>query len=284
MRNLLEFLAKYYHWLLFVILEAASVVLLFSYNNYQSSVWFSSANTVSGKMYELTSKVDAFFALATVNEQLSSRNTELELELAEAKRRLVALSADSSVFSAELPIGYRTIAAKVVQSSVNDKDNLITINKGSADGVRADMGVVSGNGIVGIVYLVGKHYSVVIPVLNSHSSISCAIKDRGYYGYLHWIGGDSRYAYVEDVPRHAHFRNGDKIVTSGYSAVFPEGISIGKIICTFNSPDGLSYRLKIKLNTDFGNLRNVSIIDNTPMQEKLDILRAAQDSIARDQN
>lgn len=279
MRNLLEFLSKYYHWLLFVLLEAVSVSLLFSYNNYQSSVWFSSANVVSGKVYEISSKVNSFFGLLTINKELTARNAELEQQLISARKKIVEMTKDSTALMTHIPAGYRVVQAQVVHSTINKVDNLITIDKGSADGIKKDMGVVSGNGVVGIVYLAGTHYSVVIPILSSQSNISCTIRNRGYFGYLRWSGADSEYAYVEDVPRHAHYKNGEVIETSGYSSVFPKGLTIGTIVCTYNSPDGLSYRIKTKLATDFSNLRDVCVIDNAPMQEQLDILRAAQDSI-----
>jgi rod shape-determining protein MreC len=132
---------------------------------------------------------------------------------------------------------------------------------------------------VGIVYMTSPNYSVVIPVLNTHSNISVAIKDRGYFGYLRWSGGSSGLAYVDDIPRHAHFRLYDKVVTSGYSSVFPPGLLVGKILHVYNSPDGLSYRLQVELSTDFGNLRNVCVIDDESIKERIEVLRAAQDSI-----
>ncbi len=280
MRNLTEFLARHYHWLLFVILEAAGITLLFSYNNYQSSVFFSTANSVSGKCLEWTSKVTSYFNLAETNRQLTLRNTLLEQQLGSAMRTIGKLTGDTALTRAEIPPQYTTISAKVVQNSINRTDNLITIDKGSADGVKKDMGVVSGTGVVGIVYLVGTHYSVVMPLLNSKSSISCTIRKRGYFGYLHWQGPDSQYAYVEDVPRHAHYVKGDIIETSGYSSVFPKGITVGKVLCTFNSPDGLSFRIKIKLSTDFSNLHDVCVINAPEMLEQNSILKAARDSIA----
>lgn len=284
MRNLIEFLTKHYHWLLFVLLEAASVVLLFSYNSYQGSVFFSSANVVSGKCYEWSSKVTSYFSLSETNQQLTLRNTQLEQQLNAVKSQLEKTQVDTNLIRAEVASEYNTIAAKVVQNSINKKDNLITIDKGYADGVRKDMGVVSGTGVVGIIYLVGKHYSVALPVLNSRSNISCTIRKRGYFGYLHWQGTDSQYAYVEDVPRHAHYTKGDIIETSGYSSVFPKGITVGKVICTFNSADGLSYRIKIKLATDFANLHDVCIINNKKIIEQTTILQAATDSIVGKQN
>ena len=287
MRNLLEFLAKYNHWIIFVLLEVFSFVLLFQYNNYQGSVWFSSANVVSGKVLEWSSEIEAFFSLVKVNEQLSQRNLYLEQQVRSLSEQLVAETQDSNAVhrgQLQLLSGYRLIPAKVVDNSVNRRDNFITIDKGSADGVRKDMGVACGNGVVGIVYLVSAHYSIIIPVLNTQSNISCQIQGRGYFGYLHWTGGYAHMAYVDDVPRHARFRTGDAIVTSGYSSVFPPGILVGHVRYVFNSADGMSYRLKIQLSTDFGKLRDVFVIDNAPMQERLDLMRAAQDSIKIKEN
>lgn len=141
------------------------------------------------------------------------------------------------------------------------------------------MGVACGNGVVGIVYMAGIHYAVVIPVLNSKSNISCSIQGRNYFGYLHWNGGASNMAYLDDVPRHAKFKLGDRIVTSGYSSVFPAGVLVGKIKHVYNSEDGLSYRLAVQLSTDFGNLRDVCVIDDASIREQRQVIKAAQDSI-----
>lgn len=281
MRNLLDFISKHYHWLIFIALEAVSLVLLFSYNSYQGSVWISSANSIAGKVYEHESKIRSYLALAELNSELTSRNQYLEYQLQAMREELEKQGFDSThIAGITDPSGYKIIHAKVVSNSIDKTDNLITIDKGEADGVKRDMGVVSGTGVVGIVYLAGQHYSVVIPVLSSKSSISCKIEKKQYFGYLRWNGGASNLAYVDEVPRHAHFKLYERVVTSGYSSVFPQGIPVGKILHVFNSPDGLSYRLQVQLYTDFGNLRDVCVIDNTHMHEQLEILRAAQDSLS----
>ncbi len=282
MRNLVEFLRKYSHWFVFALLEIISVVLLFRYNSYQGSVWFSSANVVAGKVYEWDSSVETFFSLTKVNEELTQRNLYLEQQVRLLNGRLTALTKDSAAVERDqlaLLQEYRLIPAKVVHNTLDRVDNLITIDKGSADGVRKDMGVACGNGVVGIVYMCSTHYSVVIPILNSQSSISCMIEGRGYFGYLRWYGGDTDKALMEDVPRHAHFRLGENIVTSGYSSVFPPGIRVGRILHVYNSPDGLAYRLQVALSTDFGKLRDVCVIDNSAMAERVGVLRSAQDSL-----
>ncbi len=280
MWHLFDFLVRKYHYLLFLLLEVIGMVLLFRHNSYQGSLWLSTANAVTGKCCEVSSFVVSYFNLREVNSRLAERNAELESRLGLAREKLAAMQTDTASAGDALPAPCRIIAARVVENSVNKKDNLITINKGSADGVGKNMGVVSGSGVVGIVYLTGSHYSVVIPVTNSHSNISCSIRGRGYFGYLNWNGGDARYAWMEDVPRYAHYRNGDTVETSGFSSVFPRGITVGKVLCTFNSSDGLSYRIKVELATDFANLYDVCVMDNAPMREQLDILRAAQDSLS----
>ena len=284
MHNLTEFLAKHNHWFVFLVLEVVSMVLLFRYNSYQGSVWFSSANAVTGKVYEWDSAVESFFSLSGVNSQLTQRNAFLEQQVRMLDDSIARLtrSQETAVtrLSSMVPFqGCRLIPAKVVANMVNRYDNLITIDKGSADGVKSDMGVVCGMGVVGIVYLVSEHYSIVIPALNSHSNISCTIQRRGYFGYLRWRGGSSQLAYLEDVPRHAHFKLGDNVVTSGYSSVFPPGVMVGKVLHVFNSADGLSYRVQVKLSTDFARLRDVCLVDDSALQERIDLMRAAQDSI-----
>lgn len=284
MHNLTEFLAKHNHWFVFLVLEVVSMVLLFRYNSYQGSVWFSSVNAVTGKVYEWDSAVESFFSLSGVNSQLTQRNAFLEQQVRMLDDSIARLtrSQEAAVtrLSSMVPFqGCRLIPAKVVANMVNRYDNLITIDKGSADGVKRDMGVVCGMGVVGIVYLVSEHYSIVIPALNSHSNISCTIQRRGYFGYLRWRGGSSQLAYLEDVPRHAHFKLGDNVVTSGYSSVFPPGVMVGKVLHVFNSADGLSYRVQVKLSTDFARLRDVCLVDDSALQERIDLMRAAQDSI-----
>lgn len=283
MRNLIDFLARHNHWFLFILLEVLSFVLLFHYNSYQGSVWFSSANAVSGKVFEWNASVTQYFSLVDVNKTLTERNIYLERQVEQLTEQLEKAGRDSTEIErmqTSVLKDCNTIPAKVVSCSLNKLNNFITIDKGYADGVQKDMGVVCGTGVVGIVYLVSEHYSVLIPVLSSVSNISCTIRSRGYFGYLHWKGGSPEEAYIDDIPRHARFKLGDVIVTSGYSSVFPPGIVVGKIKHVYNSANGLSYRLKITLSTDFGRLRDVCVINDKEMDRKLEILHAAEDSLS----
>ena len=282
MHNLLAFLSKYYHWLIFLLLEVVSGVMLFKYNSYQGSAWISSANAVAGKIYEWQSGIEHFFSLSQSSEQLTQRNLYLEEEVLQLRKSLAKATADSSWFQkhemAHLS-QYKQIPAKVISNSIHKKDNLITIDKGSADGVKTDMGVACGNGVVGVVYLTSEHYSVVLPTLNHLSHISVTIRNRGYFGYLTWDGVNPVVAYVEDIPRHAQFKKGDWVETSGYSNIFPAGISVGKIVDIKDSNDGLSYRLKLNLSTDFSCLRDVCVITEQGFAERMQLHEAAVDSM-----
>lgn len=282
-RNLLVFITRYSHWLLFAVLEVISMVLLFQYNSYQGSVWVTSANTVTGKIYEMDAAVASFFSLTEINESLTLRNISLERQVEQLRRLYAEASGDTAVatrMELELLDNYSLVPAMVVSNTLDREDNLMTINKGSADGVKTDMGVVCGLGVVGVVYMVSEHYSLVIPVLNRQSRISCTIRNRGYFGYLRWSGGDPTIAYVEDIPRHAHFKLGDWVETNGYSSIFPSGVLVGKILQVYNSRDGLSYRLKVHLSTDFGKIRDVYVINDKSISEQAAFIEAARDSMS----
>ena len=283
MNNLLAFVTRYYHWLLFLLLEVASIVLLLQKNSYQNSVWFTSANAFVGSVYRMEASVTSFFSLTRANEELTLRNFYLERQVGQLRRLYGELTSDTTVLERQemaFLSQFKLIPAKVVSNSLYKKDNLITIDRGRADGVEKDMGVACGLGVVGVVYQASDHYAVVIPVLNVTSSrVSCAIRGRGYFGFLQWYGSDPTVAYVEDIPRHARFKRGDWVETSGYSSIFPPGILVGRIENIYNSADGLSYRLKVRLTTDFGCLRDVCVISDSDIAERMKLQEQVVDSI-----
>ena len=272
MRNLLDFFLKYNNWFLFILLEVISFALLFRFNNYHGSVFFTSSNYMAGAVYETANSVTGYFHLKSINDDLAQKNVELELQMERLLEKLTELTHDSSGIERmrkESLSGYDIFKAKVVNNTLTHADNYITLDKGEKDGIRSEMGVVDGNGVVGIVYMTSDHYSVVIPVLNSKSSISCKIKNSDYFGFLKWDGGASNYATVKDMPRHSLFSLGDTIVTSGHSAVFPSGIPVGTVEDISDSHDGLSYLLKVRLFTDFGKLNDVRVIAKKTQEEQL---------------
>lgn len=274
MGNLLNFFLKYKDWFLFLLLEVISFGLLFQFNNYQGSTFFTSSNRLAGLVYETANHVTSYFHLKTINNELVQKNVELELQIEHLRETLLDLTKDSTGIEhlkQEALFGYDIYKAKVINNSLTRIDNYITIDKGESDGIRPEMGVIDGNGVVGIVYKTSANYSIVIPVLNSKSSISCKIKRSDYFGFLKWEGGSSRFATVKDMPRHSLFSLGDTVVTSGHSAVFPIGIPVGIVEDMSDSHDGLSYLLKVKLFTDFGRLNDVRVIARKGQEEQLDL-------------
>lgn len=275
MHNLLDFIKKYNYWFLFLLLEIVSLVLLFRFNNYQGSVWFTSANTVAAKVNGVHNDMRAFVHLKEVNTQLTGENINLQRQIAQLREILDkeerGTTANDRLLADSLA-GYTMIPAKVTSNSILKNENYLVIDKGEADGVRTEMGVVGGGGIVGIVFLTGPHYSLVLPVINTKSNISCRIRHRNYFGYLQWNGGSTLFAYLNDIPRYAKIKIGEYVETSGYSTVFPPGLFVGKVKNITNAPDGLSLQLKVNLATNFANLTDVCVVINKDRPE-IDSLR-----------
>ena len=270
MRNLLNFILKYNYWFFFILLEIISFTLLFRFNQFQGSAFFTTANAIAGSVYKASSEVTSYFHLKDINDRLTDRNIRLEQQIA-ALRYTLKIKGDSlqpiDSVSRKLFRNLSMVKADVIDNSINKRNNYLTLDKGEVDGVRPEMGVIDGRGVVGIVYLVSAHYSVVLPILNSKTSISCKIRDHDYYGFLHWDGKDPLHANLEDIPRYARCKKGDVVITSGYSAVFPQGIFVGIVENIYNSVDGMSYQLRIRLSTDFSRLTTVRIISNGEVKE-----------------
>ncbi|MEG1380033.1 MAG: rod shape-determining protein MreC, partial [Bacteroidales bacterium] len=171
---------------------------------------------------------------------------------------------------------YDFIMAQVINNSISQMENYITLNKGSKDGVTPQMGVVDQNGIIGIVSLVSDHYSVVISLLNTKLRLSAKVKGSDYFGSLVWDGESGQYAVLEELPRHVEFKEGDTIVTSGYSAAFPEGLPVGVIAGYSRQHNDNFYALKIKLAADFYRLNDVRVIINNQQKEQLELEERAR--------
>ena len=218
---------------MFFLLEVLSLVLVYRNNAYQRNVMLSSANVLTGHISSVASSITSYLNLREVNRELLERNGQLELRMLELQDQIEALAADTARFeglalpdSAEA-FPYSFVVADVVSNSVTRLANYITVDKGSADGIRPDMGVVSNRGVVGIVSTVSERFSVIIPLLNPKLRLSCKVRGGSFFGSLSWDGRDAAYANLDELPRHVEFQKGDTIVTSGYSAVFPEGIIVG---------------------------------------------------------
>lgn len=253
-----------------------SCVLLFGSNPYQQSVYLTSANSVTSGIYGVANSVTSYFNLHDINEDLQRRNAELELEIIGMRDRLqrheeFMLSCTPGIIPDTTGSKrYGFIIAHVINNSVSRSHNYITINKGSLDGVKLEMGVVDQNGVVGKVNVVGPHSARIISLLNDNLRISCKVKGTQQVGSLVWDGNDSRFALMEELPKHATFNKGDTIITSGFSTTFPEGVPVGVIEGELKEHDENFYTLKIRLFTDFSKLSTVRlVIDNMAEEIKM---------------
>lgn len=274
MKALLDFIARQYHWMMLIGLEGLSLVLLFQFNHYQGSVWLTTANTVIGYILEREQSVLKYLSLTDVNRELARRNMLLEHNNKVLTEELITLTHDSTFTERKVAAQISRldkIHAKVVNNSVRLRDNYITINRGSVDGVLPEMGVVSGTGVVGIVYMTSDHYSIVLPLLNSKSHLSSRLRGSNYFGYLRWDGVDPLSTILDDIPHHARCKVGDVVETSGYSSVFPPGIFIGRVSHIEDSDDGLGYQLRVRLGIDFANLQDVFVIATQGHEEQREL-------------
>ena len=280
MRKLLDFLIEKRHWFLFLLLEIVSLALLYYNSVYQQHVMFSTANVVTANIVSVSGTVSSYLDLREKNRALLERNVQLEMDNLRLQYQLEAMQADTVVFRNyvhdthnEFP--YDLITARVINNSVAYLSNYITLNKGRKDGITSDMGVISENGVVGIVSTVSDHYSVVIPLLNPKSRINGKVLG-GSFGSMSWNGRSTRYANLNELPRHVPFEVGDTIVTSGHSTVFPEGLLVGTVSSFEKQHDDNFYSLEVKLSTDFHRLSTVMVIRNYNQAEQQQIEEEAK--------
>ena len=271
MQAILNFLIKHNHWFLFMLLEGISFVLIVSFNNYQKATLFTSANKAVGSIYSTYNNIDSYFGLKNENTTLVAENEKLMNEIEFLKEQLKefcdSASLASNTYARKHRKGYHYNTARVVNSSVNNVNNFITINKGTKAHVTDRMGVFNDKGVVGVTYTSSDNYTVVMPLLNSKSMLSCKVKDNNFCT-LKWNGKDTRYSQLVDLPRYEVFESGDTVVTSRYSSIFPEGIPVGVIDRLEDSEDGQSYSAQVKLFVNFNEIDNVYIVSNDNIGEQ----------------
>ena len=271
MRSILDILIKHNHWFLFLLLEGISFVLIVCFNNYQSAAMFTSANRIAGNMYSAMTDIDSYFNLRTENQVLVDQNKELANEVESLKTRLRNFTDSASVANMQHTLqqhsGFHYNTAKVVNNSVNKVNNYITIDKGTRQGVKDQMGVFNHQGVIGITYTSSENFTIVLPLLNSRSSISCKVKGNTLCS-LKWDGNDAQHSYLIDLPRYELFENGDTVYTSGFSSIFPADIPVGRIDRLEDSADGQAYRARVELFVDFATIDNVFVVGNDNMEEQ----------------
>jgi len=263
MQNFLRFVSKFGSLLLFILLQGFALYLLFSTNPFHHSVFFSSANRITGKIYSIQGSLSSYFYLREDNEILLWDNIKLKQEIVRLKSGLSQTydSSEIALLRFKEADEYRLIPARVIKNSVTHIRNYITLNVGKINGIYPEMGVANTEGIVGVVSQVSDFYSVVIPVLNPEVRFSCKLKKSNTSGSLVWDENDRRFAIMEEVPPYVVVSKGDTIVTSGFSAIFPEGLMVGTVDEYEIGDDANYLKLRIRLSAHFDALSNVSVID-----------------------
>lgn len=265
MRTLFNFLIRHSVLIVFLLFEILSFALIVSSQGYQKSVFLSSGNSVVAGMYKASNSVVEFFKLRAANENLSEENTALKNQVINLQNQLSTLTGgiqnDSVKFRIPPEMEYDFISAKVINISTNRLQNSITLNKGKRDGIKPDMGVVSDEGVVGIVQSVSDKFSVVIPILNPKIQINCKFTRNNYTGTLVWQGKDYRYANLNDIARHVEFSLGDSLVSSGFSSTFPAGIPVGTVEDFNIKKSDIYYTIKIRLAVNFRTLSHVKVMN-----------------------
>ena len=276
MQNLFQFFIRYHLFFIFLLLEVFSFYLVYRYKHYNEVAYLNVANNATGKMYSAYSTASEYLYLRKFSDSLVQENARLRADLAQSKYSLTKDTGsiiDSSSSTLQL---YSYLSARVIYNSVNRASNLIYLDRGYNQGIRKQMGVINGNGIVGQIVGVTDNYSAAISVLSNDFKVSAKVLKNDFFGNVSWLGVNSTDAKLEDIPKHVNLKIGDTIVTSGFSALFPRNIMVGTVTTVNMKPDKNFLDVTIKLTTNFSNLSYVYVVDNLHKEELFTLDSLAQ--------
>ncbi len=289
MSNLLAFLYRFRGVLVFVLLEVFSLYLYITSNAYHRAAFFNSANAYAGQVLERRMQVLDYFSLADQNRRLLAENTLLRQQLAppdtagrEADsvalpplpgdslrriryRRTAARPRPDTLLLARRPLparnpAYPLVPARVVSQTNANVDNYLTLNVGIADGVEPGLGIVAAGGVVGRIKAVTAHYATATTLLHSKTTVSAKLRRDGTVGSLRWPGDDPTHALLDYIPRQNRLARGDTVVTSGYNAIFPDGLFIGIVDGFRKEADKNFWTVRVRLGVDFNRLTHVYVV------------------------
>ena len=275
MRNLINFLIKYSFFFIFLFLEIIASLLLVSNNSYQRSAYISASNGVTAGIQHSLSEITDYLNLKSENQKLAAENAYLRSQLEESN-----LQHQDSIFQyidSNKKQFYSYVQSQIISNSFQNRNNYLILDKGSNDGIKVEMGVISSNGIVGIVNSVSDDFCSVISILHSKSAIDAKITSNEYTGTCYWPGIDYQIGALDNIPSHTIFSKGDTIVTSGNSSIFPPEIPIAYIHDFKLKPGSSFYDIKIKYSADYNKLNHVYIIHNLLKKELIEIKEVRND-------
>jgi rod shape-determining protein MreC len=272
-------------------LEVLSFILLIRNSNYHGAAFYNSSNAYVGQVLDLRTRIYDYFRLVQVNQSLVAENAALRQQLYRAdtagrQAAVLPVSPDSLTQARLHQLGrpdslllglkqipardpdYPLIPARVINNSLRNVDNYLTLNVGTLDGVKPGMGVLAAAGVVGRIKVTSEHYATVTSVLHSKTSISAKILRDGTFGSIKWLGDDPTHVLLDYIPRQNKLVRGDTIVTSGYNAIFPEGVRIGTVDSFVKEPDKNFWTVRVRLSVDFTKLTYVYVITSRPKMER----------------
>lgn len=258
MRNLLIFLSRNNFFFLFLFLEIICGYLLIKNNGFQGSSLLNSSNKISANIYKAEANAKEYLLLKEENERLAQMNTFLlnRIKLGYGAVPLKNYTVKDTLYRKE----YEFMNGKVINSSVNRRNNYLTLNIGQNQGIDKDMGVITSNGIIGVIKDVSPNFSSAMSILHKDVRINCQLKKDGTYGPLMWDGLDYQYMNLTDIPTHCKLKKGDTVITSSLSGIFPEGIIVGFVESYEQRTNESFYTVKVKLSADLKKVNHVSVI------------------------
>lgn len=265
MKEIIKLILKYHFTIIFILLEIVSFSLIIRHNEYQRAIFSQNASTLFGNISSMTTDVKDYFRLKEINESLADENLLLKKRLEEFEVLRDTITR-GTIVQDSIPV-YDYMGAKVVNATFNRLKNYLTINRGRKNFFEKEMGVASPEGVVGLIQDISENYSIVIPLINVDSRISAKIRKNNYYGSLQWDGDNYRYSYLNDIPYHVEVTEGDTIVTSGLSKIFPEGIVVGYVE-SVDKETANFLKIKVRLAVDFKKLHHVYVIENSKKNEQ----------------
>uniref|UniRef100_UPI00404A0FD2 rod shape-determining protein MreC n=1 Tax=Flavobacterium sp. TaxID=239 RepID=UPI00404A0FD2 len=264
MQQIINYILKNSHKMLFLLLLGISMSLTIKSHSYHRSEYINTANNTTGYVYEKINNINEYLSLKEKNLRLAKENARLKEILFNKKdTTLVKINLTNEQLN-----GITTKVSKVIKNTFNTRENYLTINSGSKDSLETDMGVINEKGVVGIIEKTSKNYATVLSLLNTKTRINAKIKKTNHFGSITWDGKNVGYVQLIDVPRLASLTKGDSIVTGADSDIFPENIPIGKIEKVFIDTKTNYYTISVRLFNDMTSLGYVYVIGNKKKKEK----------------
>lgn len=279
MGNVIVIFQRVFPFLVFILLQLAALYIISRYNDYHHSKMISRSNYLAANINEKVANLTSFINMPLQNEALAMENAKLRQELYMTSARLNAKIDDSilGLYPFQLPNSTRVVHGKIVSNTVSQLRNFLIVNKGSKDGIKKDMSVISGKGPVGVVIDVSENFCSIMSILNKDNNVSVRNKSTLNIGQLRWKGGDIMVAELEEIPKHIKLKKGEIIETSGYSSYYPAGLPVGVVEEYSEDSKSNFANIKVRLYNDFTNLRYVYLIENIERPE----IRKLEDTIAK---